>query len=117
MEGFGASEKISCDTSAKALIAAPKKIFSPLGEKGGHGPNCAMTYSVFSAASSSLGSDEHVSSEASLAEVHSLREKAVREDIARRLGQVCSNFSKTDFAALVAIMAARQVKCERRPIW
>jgi transcriptional regulator len=64
-----------------------------------------------------LVSEEHVSSESGLAEVHSLREKAVREDIARRLGQVCANFSQDEFDALVAIMAARQVKCERRPIW
>lgn len=64
-----------------------------------------------------MGSDEHDFSEAGVAEVHSLREKAVREDIARRLGQVCSHFSKADFANLVAIMAARQVRCERRPIW
>lgn len=52
-----------------------------------------------------------------LAIIHSLREKAVREDIARRLGQICSNFSEAEFEVLVALMAARQVKCERRPIW
>ena len=76
-----------------------------------------MTYFVFSAAPVLLGSDEHLFSESGMAEAHTLREKAVREDIAKRLGQVCSNFSKADFAELVAIMAARQVKCERRPIW
>jgi hypothetical protein len=64
-----------------------------------------------------LGSEEYAFNEADLAEVHSLREKAVREDIARRLGQVCANFSQDEFDKLVAIMAARQVKCERRPIW
>jgi hypothetical protein len=64
-----------------------------------------------------LAAEEHVYSESSLAEVHSLREKAVREDIARRLGNVCSNFSQDEFEALVAVMAARQVKCERRATW
>jgi hypothetical protein len=64
-----------------------------------------------------MGSEEHVFSESGLAEVHSVREKAVREDIARRLGTVCSNFSQDEFEALVAVMAARQVKCERRATW
>jgi hypothetical protein len=64
-----------------------------------------------------LGSEEHVFSESNLAEVHSLREKAVREDIARRLGKICSNFSADEFEMLVAVMAARQVKCERRATW
>jgi hypothetical protein len=76
-----------------------------------------MTYFVFSVALHFVVSEEHVSSEAGLAEVHSLREKAVREDIARRLGHVCANFSQDEFDELVAIMATRQVKCERRPIW
>jgi len=52
-----------------------------------------------------------------LAEVHSRREQAVREDIARRLGQICSDFSPDEFKKLVSLMAARQVKCERRPTW
>jgi hypothetical protein len=64
-----------------------------------------------------LGSEERVFSESGLAEVHSLREKAVREDIAQRLGNVCSNFSQNEFETLVAVMAARQVKCERRLTW
>ena len=68
-------------------------------------------------ASSFLGSKEDVFSEPGLAEVHSLREKTVREDIARRLGKVCSNFSRDEFERLVAVMAARQVKCERRAMW
>jgi len=41
----------------------------------------------------------------------------VREDIARRLGQICSDFSPDEFKKLVSLMAARQVKCERRPTW
>jgi hypothetical protein len=64
-----------------------------------------------------LESDRHTFRDPSLAEVHSLREKAVRDDIARRLSQICSNFSKEEFEKLVRTMAARQVKCERRPIW
>jgi hypothetical protein len=64
-----------------------------------------------------LGSEEHALSESGLTEVHSLREKAVREDIARRLGTVCSNFSEAEFETLVKVMAARQVKCERRATW
>jgi hypothetical protein len=68
-------------------------------------------------ASNFLGSDESVFSESGLEEVHSLREKAVREDIARRLGNVCSNFSRDEFDELVAVMAARQLKCERRLLW
>ena len=75
-----------------------------------------MTYFVFKT-HRLLGSDEHVFSESGLAEVHSLREKAVREDIARRLGKVCSNFSQTEFEELVAVMAARQVKRERHLVW
>jgi hypothetical protein len=64
-----------------------------------------------------LGSEEHAFSSLSLAEVHSLREQAVREDIARRLGHICSDFSPDDFERLVSLMAARQVKCERRATW
>ena len=64
-----------------------------------------------------LGSEELVFSESGLSEAHTLREKAVREDIARRLGSVCSYCSQDEFETLVAVMAARQVKCERRPVW
>jgi hypothetical protein len=64
-----------------------------------------------------LGSEDHVFSDSGLAEVHSLREKAVREDIARRLGHVCSDFPQEEFDDLVSLMAARQVKRERRPTW
>ena len=64
-----------------------------------------------------LGSEEHAVSSLSLDKVHSLREKAVREDIARRLGHICSDFSPDEFKKLVSLMAARQVKCERRATW
>jgi len=85
-------------------------------KKGWYGPNCAVTYCV-SYSGRLLGSDEHAASSLSLAEVHSLREQAVREDIALRLGHICSDFSPDDFKALVSLMAARQVKCERRATW
>jgi len=52
-----------------------------------------------------------------MAEVHSLREKIVREDITRRLRGVCSDLADDDFEQLVRLMAARQVKCERRQSW
>jgi hypothetical protein len=58
-----------------------------------------------------------VFSEPGLTEAHSLREQAVHEDISRRLGKVCSNFSHADFEALVATMAAFQVKWERCETW
>jgi hypothetical protein len=64
-----------------------------------------------------LGSEEHAFTDTSLEEIHTLREKAVREDIARRLGRICSNFSADEFQKLVAVMADRQVKRERRLNW
>lgn len=64
-----------------------------------------------------MGSEEHAFSDSSLDEIHSHREKAVRDDIARRLKPVCSNFSDDEFQKLVAVMADRQVKRERRLIW
>jgi hypothetical protein len=75
-----------------------------------------MTYFV-SQQSSFLESEAHGSTDSALSAVHSLREKSVREDIARRLSEVCSNFTVDEFEHLVALMAARQVKCERRPAW
>lgn len=64
-----------------------------------------------------LGSEEHAFSDSTLDEIHSLREKAVREDIARRLKGVCSNLPDDEFQKLVTVMADRQVKRERRLIW
>jgi len=75
-----------------------------------------MTYFDFSS-DRLLGSEEHALSSSSLTEVHSRREQAVREDIARRLGYICSDFSPDEFKKLVSLMAARQVKCERRATW
>lgn len=77
-----------------------------------------MSYFVsFSKVPPVLKSDKHAFRDAGLAEVHSLREKAVRDDIARRLSHICSNFSREEFEKLVSAMAARQVRCELRPIW
>lgn len=71
----------------------------------------------FSSGRALLESDDHVFSESGLAEIHSLREKVVREDIARRLKRICSNFPEDEFQALVAVMADRQVRRERRVTW
>ena len=64
-----------------------------------------------------LESEEYVYSESRIAEIHSLRESALRIDIARRLKGVCSNFSDDEFDELVKLMAARQARCERRQNW
>jgi len=81
-----------------------------------NGPDCAVTYFVFFCSGRFLRSDELALSESAVAE-HSLREKTVREDIARRLGHICCDFSADEFEKLVSLMAARQVKCERRSTW
>ncbi len=52
-----------------------------------------------------------------LSELHALREKAVREEIATRLRYVCGNFSPDDFDQLVQKMAELQLKDERRLVW
>ena len=74
-------------------------------------------YSPFSSGPTVLRSDEHVHSDSGMAEVHSVREKLVREDITRRLRGVCSNFSDVEFEKLVRLMAVRQVRSERRQSW
>ena len=61
-----------------------------------------------------MGSEEHGFGDSTVEEIHSRREKEVREDIARRLKPVCSNFSTDEFQKLVATMADRQVSRERR---
>ena len=78
-----------------------------------YGPNHAVKHSAFFSGRL-LGLEEHLFNSLSLAEVHSLREKVVREDIARRLGHICSDFAPDEFEKLVSLMAERQVKCERR---
>ena len=64
-----------------------------------------------------LGSEEHEFGDSTVDEIHSRREKEVRDDIARRLKPVCSNFPDDEFQKLVKTMADNQVKCERRLIW
>jgi hypothetical protein len=64
-----------------------------------------------------LGSEENASGDSTVDEIHSRREKEVRDDIARRLKPVCSNFPDDEFQKLVKTMADQQVKCERRLIW
>jgi hypothetical protein len=83
-----------------------------------NGPDCAVSDDrLLHQQWGVLTLDEHVHSDSRMAEIHSLREKAVREDITRRLRRVCSNFSDDEFEGLVKLMAARQVKCERRQSW
>jgi hypothetical protein len=95
-----------------------RRIFRNKDEKREYGPDSAVSYFViFQQRSSLLGSEDHVFSDSGLAEVHSLREKAVREDIARRLRHACSCFPPEEFEDLVSLMAARQVKGERRSTW
>ncbi len=63
-----------------------------------------------------MGSEQHSFGDSPLDEIHHLREKVVREDISKRLRKVCSNLSDEEFDKLVALMADRQVKRERRLI-
>jgi hypothetical protein len=60
---------------------------------------------------------EKVYTDSSLSELHALREKEVREEIAKRLRCVCGNLSHDDFDRLVQKMAERQLKDERRLVW
>jgi hypothetical protein len=64
-----------------------------------------------------LESQEKISTDSALSEGHALREKQVREEIAKRLGRVCGNFPQEDFDRLVKKMAERQVRDERRLVW
>lgn len=64
-----------------------------------------------------MGSEEHAFGEPTVEEIHSRREKEVRDDIARRLKPVCSNFPDDEFQKLVKTMADRQVQRERRLNW
>jgi hypothetical protein len=64
-----------------------------------------------------LESQEKVYTESGLSELHALREKQVREEIATRLRHVCGNFSQEDFDRLIKKMAERQLRDERRLVW
>ena len=95
-----------------------KKIFREKDANDQSGPDCAVTHDrLFQQRFSVVTSEEHAYSDSGIAEVHRLREKIVREDITVRLREVCSNFSDDEFEQLVRLMAARQVRCERRQSW
>jgi hypothetical protein len=80
------------------------------------GPYSAVTYDSL-ARRVGLESQEKVYTDAALSELHTLREKQVREEITKRLRGVCSNFPQEDFDRLVKKMAERQLRDERRLIW
>ena len=86
--------------------------FALLSESG---PHRAVTYDSF--ASRIQLKPEKVYTDSSLSELHALREKVVREEIAARLRCVCDNFSQDEFDRLVQKMAERQLKDERRLVW
>ena len=75
-----------------------------------------MTYGL-TRSSPPLESAEKADTDSALSELHALREKAVREEIARRLRGVCCNFPDEDFNRMVEGMAERQVRDERRLLW
>jgi hypothetical protein len=64
-----------------------------------------------------LESQEKAYTNPALSELHALREKQVREEIAKRLRRVCGNFPEEDFDRLVKKIAERQVRDERRLVW
>lgn len=78
---------------------------------------CGFAPSTLQQRFSVVTAEEHANSDSGMGEIHALREKVVREDITRRLRGVCSNFSDDEFEKLVRVMAARQVRCERRQSW
>jgi len=75
-----------------------------------------MTYRS-SAAQLSLDSQQSIPADSALATLHTIREKAVREDIARRVRRVCSHCTDAEFAELVRKMAEQQVRYERKLTW
>ncbi|HXL86479.1 MAG TPA: hypothetical protein VN927_04680 [Gemmatimonadaceae bacterium] len=64
-----------------------------------------------------MEAQEKIYTDSALSELHALREKQVREEIASRLRGVCGNFSQEDFDRLVKKMAERQLRDERRLVW
>lgn len=78
---------------------------------------CGVVRSTLQQRFSVVTLEERAFSDSGMGEVHALREKVVREEITRRLRGVCSNFSDDEFEKLVRLMAARQVRCERRHDW
>jgi hypothetical protein len=70
-----------------------------------------------SSASRQLEPQKKIYTDSTLSELHALREKEVREEIATRLRSVCDKLSREDFDRLVEKMAERQVRDERRLLW
>ena len=81
-----------------------------------NGPECALTYRL-SAAQFPLNSEKSTSADSALTALHTVREKAVREDIARRVRPVCSHCTDAEFTELVRKMAEQQVRYERKLAW
>jgi hypothetical protein len=55
--------------------------------------------------------------DSTIEDLHALREKEVREEIAQRLRGVCGGFPNEDFEQMVNTMAERQLRDERRLVW
>jgi hypothetical protein len=83
------------------------------------GPYCAVTYLVSPTAWTQVIPNKYAYIEADSEPVRhqALREDKVRDEIARRLSRVCSNFSEREFQELVSKMAERQLLDERRQRW
>lgn len=81
------------------------------------GPYCALTYCVSRTVWTQLEADKYAQVDSDLPEHQALREDKVRDEIARRLGCVCGNFSEHEFRELVSKMAERQLRDERRQRW
>jgi hypothetical protein len=64
-----------------------------------------------------LDSEQRAFADSAVREVHAVREKAVRDDIARRVRPMCSHCSEEEFKELVRKMADRQVRSERKQSW
>jgi hypothetical protein len=64
-----------------------------------------------------LKPDEQDYAEPTIASLHALREKTVREEIAARLRPVCTQFPVDEFTRMVEKMAERKLREERRPVW
>jgi hypothetical protein len=64
-----------------------------------------------------LESEDQNYADPATVELHSIRERTVREELAGRLREVCAHFTEEEFTRLVDQMAERKVREERRPVW
>ena len=103
-------------SAAKPSFSA-KKDSGRKSERAEAAPNLRCRTIVSSVATRVLETGIYFFKQKTAYEIHALREEKVREDIARRLKKVCANLSDDDFERLVKLMAARQVRCERRQSW